>query len=191
MSGPYGPGVSADGQAVPELRLLFGDRGQPRGERDVLGMWFQKTDGAKFWLQVPTELKTRGVQDVLVCCVEGLTGFPEAIEAVYPHAWVQTCVAHAIRAALRFVPYKDKNPSAGKTTAPPRRRCRAPVRFRSRNANSMTTHAGPNPGRETSPLHERTAVMSAVEWLGNTSALRPLRADAEARSRLLATPSAG
>ncbi len=55
-----------------------------------------------------TELKTRGVQDVLVCCVDGLQGFPEAIEAVYPKAWVQTCVVHAIRAALRFVPYRDK-----------------------------------------------------------------------------------
>jgi transposase-like protein len=78
------------------------------GERDVLGMWFQRTEGAKFWLQVLTELKTRGVQDVLVCSVDGLTGFPEAIEAVYPKAWVQTCIVHAIRAALRFVPYKDK-----------------------------------------------------------------------------------
>ena len=78
------------------------------GERDVLGMWFQRTEGAKFWLQVLTELKTRGVQDVLVCCVDGLTGFPEAIEAVYPNTWVQTCIVHAIRAALRFVPYKDK-----------------------------------------------------------------------------------
>jgi len=63
---------------------------------------------AEFWLQVLTDLKTRGLQDVLVCCVDGLTGFPDAIEAVYPRTWVQTCLVHAVRAALRFVPYKDK-----------------------------------------------------------------------------------
>jgi putative transposase len=78
------------------------------GERDVLGIWFQKTEGAKFWLQVLTELKTRGVQDVLVCCVDGLNGFPDAIEAVYPKAWVQTCIVHMIRNSLKFVPYKDR-----------------------------------------------------------------------------------
>ena len=78
------------------------------GERDVLGMWFQRTEGAKFWLQVLTDLKTRGVQDVLVCCVDGLTGFPDAIEAVFPQAWVQTCLVHLVRSSLRFVPYKDR-----------------------------------------------------------------------------------
>jgi putative transposase len=78
------------------------------GERDVLGMWFQKTEGAKFWLQVLTELRQRGVQDVLVCCVDGLTGFPDAIEAVFPQAWVQTCLVHLVRSSLRFVPYKDR-----------------------------------------------------------------------------------
>jgi putative transposase len=78
------------------------------GERDVLGIWFQRTEGAKFWLQVLTELKQRGVADVLVCCVDGLTGFPEAIEAVFPQAWVQVCLVHLVRASLRFVPYKDR-----------------------------------------------------------------------------------
>jgi putative transposase len=78
------------------------------GERDVLGLWFQRTEGAKFWLGVLTELKQRGVEDVLVCCVDGLAGFPEAIEAVYPKAWVQTCVVHQIRSSLRFVPYRDR-----------------------------------------------------------------------------------
>ena len=78
------------------------------GERDVLGMWFQKTEGAKFWLSVLTELRARGLEDVLVCCVDGLTGFPEAIEAVYPKTWVQTCVVHQIRHSLRFVSYKDR-----------------------------------------------------------------------------------
>jgi putative transposase len=78
------------------------------GERDVLGMWFRRTEGAKFWLSVLTEIKTRGVQDVLVCCVDGLAGFPEAIEAVFPQAWVQTCLVHMVRSSLRFVPEKDK-----------------------------------------------------------------------------------
>ena len=78
------------------------------GERDVLGSWFQRTEGAKFWLQVLTELKQRGVADVLVACVDGLTGFPDAIEAVFPQTWVQTCLVHLVRASLRFVPYRDK-----------------------------------------------------------------------------------
>jgi putative transposase len=78
------------------------------GERDVLGLWFQQTEGAKFWLAVLNELKQRGVSDVLVCCVDGLKGFPEAIEAVFPHAWVQTCIVHLIRQSLRFVPDKHR-----------------------------------------------------------------------------------
>lgn len=62
------------------------------GYKDVLGLWLEKTEGAKFWLSVLTELKNRGVQDVLIACVDGLKGFPEAIEAVFPRATVQTCV---------------------------------------------------------------------------------------------------
>jgi putative transposase len=73
------------------------------GEREVLGMWFQDTEGAKFWMQVLSELKQRGVQDVLIACVDGLKGFPEAIEAVFPDTWVQTCIVHLIRHSLRFV----------------------------------------------------------------------------------------
>lgn len=78
------------------------------GERDVLGLWFQRSEGAKFWLAVLNELKQRGVRDVLICCVDGLKGFPEAIEAVFPHAWVQTCIVHLIRHSLRFVPDKHR-----------------------------------------------------------------------------------
>jgi len=78
------------------------------GEREVLGLWFQASEGAKFWLAVLTELKQRGVSDVLVCCVDGLKGFPEAIEAVFPQTWVQTCVVHLIRHSLRFVPDKQR-----------------------------------------------------------------------------------
>jgi putative transposase len=97
-----------DGQAVRNVACYLAIGVNLDGERDVLGMWFQKTEGAKFWLQVLTELKTRGIQDVLVCCVDGLAGFPEAIEAVFPAAWVQTCLVHQVRASLRFVPDKDK-----------------------------------------------------------------------------------
>ena len=78
------------------------------GDREVLGIWWQETEGAKFWLAVLNDLHHRGVQDVLVACVDGLTGFPEAIEAVFPEAWVQTCIVHQIRNSMRFVTYQDR-----------------------------------------------------------------------------------
>jgi transposase-like protein len=78
------------------------------GEREVLGIWWQETEGAKFWLAVLNDLHHRGVEDVLVACVDGLTGFPEAIEAVFPAAWVQTCIVHQIRNSMRFVAYQDR-----------------------------------------------------------------------------------
>jgi putative transposase len=74
------------------------------GEREVLGMWFQANEGAKFWMQVLTELKQRGVNDILIACVDGLKGFPEAIEAVFPATTVQTCIVHLIRHSLKYVP---------------------------------------------------------------------------------------
>jgi putative transposase len=97
-----------DGQAVRNHACYLAIGVNLDGEREVLGMWFQRTEGAKFWLAVLTDLKQRGVQDVLVCCVDGLTGFPDAIEAVFPQAWVQTCLVHLVRSSLRFVPYRDK-----------------------------------------------------------------------------------
>ena len=78
------------------------------GEREVLGLWWQETEGAKFWLAVLNDLHRRGVQDVLIGCVDGLNGFPEAIEAVFPQTWVQTCIVHLIRASLRYVNYRDR-----------------------------------------------------------------------------------
>ena len=78
------------------------------GDRDVLGMWFQETEGAKFWMQVLTDLKQRGVQDILICCVDGLKGFPEAIEAIFPKTTVQTCIVHLIRSSLRYVPRRER-----------------------------------------------------------------------------------
>jgi putative transposase len=78
------------------------------GERDVLGMWFQETEGAKFWMQVLNDLKTRGVRDILIACVDGLSGFPEAIEAIFPKTTVQTCIIHLIRASLKYVPRRER-----------------------------------------------------------------------------------
>jgi len=82
------------------------------GDREALGIWWQDTEGSKFWLSVLNDLHRRGVQDVLIACVDGLTGFPEAIEAVFPAAWVQTCIVHQIRASMRYVNYKDRRPLA-------------------------------------------------------------------------------
>jgi putative transposase len=78
------------------------------GEREVLGIWWQETEGAKFWLAVLNDLHQRGVKDVLIACVDGLSGFPEAIEAVFPEAWVQTCIVHQIRSSMRYVNYRDR-----------------------------------------------------------------------------------
>jgi putative transposase len=78
------------------------------GIKHVLGIWVQTTEGAKFWAGVCAELRNRGVQDVLIACVDGLTGFPEAIEATFPQTVVQTCVVHLIRASMRFISYNDR-----------------------------------------------------------------------------------
>jgi putative transposase len=78
------------------------------GERDVLGIWWRETEDAKFWLAVLNDLQRRGVADVLVACVDGLAGFPEAIAAVFPEAWVQTCIVHQIRNSMRYVAYRDR-----------------------------------------------------------------------------------
>jgi putative transposase len=78
------------------------------GVKHVLGIWVQASEGAKFWAGVCAELRNRGVRDVLIVCCDGLTGFPEAIEATWPQATVQTCTVHLIRAAMRFVSYADR-----------------------------------------------------------------------------------
>jgi len=78
------------------------------GIKHVLGIWIQATEGAKFWAGVCAQLANRGVQDVLIVCCDGLTGFPEAIEATWPQSTVQTCVVHLIRSAMRFVNYKSR-----------------------------------------------------------------------------------
>ena len=76
------------------------------GEKEILGLWISQNEGAKFWLQVVTELKNRGVQDIFIACVDGLKGFPEAIEAVYPQTAVQLCIVHMVRNSLNYVSWK-------------------------------------------------------------------------------------
>ena len=78
------------------------------GMKEVLGFWVAETEGAKFWLQVVTDIKNRGVNDILIACVDGLKGFPEAIESVFPDTSVQLCIVHAVRNSIKFVPFKDR-----------------------------------------------------------------------------------
>lgn len=78
------------------------------GNKEVLGMWTGANEGAKFWLQVLTELRNRGLEDIFIVCVDGLKGFPEAIEAVYPRAQVQLCIVHLVRASLSYVSWKQR-----------------------------------------------------------------------------------
>ena len=82
------------------------------GTKEILGLWLEQNEGAKFWLRVMNELKNRGVEDVLIAVVDGLKGFPDAITAVFPQATVQTCVVHLLRHSLDFVSWKDRKPVA-------------------------------------------------------------------------------
>jgi transposase-like protein len=78
------------------------------GQREVLGLWIADTEGAKFWLAVMTELRNRGVQDILIAVVDGLKGFPDAINSAFPETMVQTCIVHLVRHSLNFCPWKDR-----------------------------------------------------------------------------------
>lgn len=82
------------------------------GHKELLGMWISETEGARFWLSILTELKNRGLEQILIACVDGLKGFPEAIEAEYPQARVQLCILHMVRNSLRYVAWKDYKPVA-------------------------------------------------------------------------------
>ena len=78
------------------------------GHKELLGMWLSETEGAKFWLGILTELQNRGIQDIFIAAVDGLTGFPEAIETVYPKTRVQLCIVHMVRNSLKYVSFKDR-----------------------------------------------------------------------------------
>jgi putative transposase len=84
----------------------------PDGRKDVLGIWIEQTEGAKFWMRVMTELKNRGVSDVLIAVVDGLKGFPDAINAVFPLTQVQTCIVHLLRNSMEYAGWKDRKPVA-------------------------------------------------------------------------------
>ncbi|HDG1697624.1 TPA: IS256 family transposase [Kluyvera ascorbata] len=77
------------------------------GQKELLGMWLAENEGAKFWLSVLTELKNRGLQDILIACVDGLKGFPDAINSVYPQTHIQLCIIHMVRNSLKYVAWKD------------------------------------------------------------------------------------
>jgi putative transposase len=81
---------------------------RPSGHKEVLGLWIEQTEGAKFWLRVMNEIKARGTQDILIAVVDGLKGFPEAITAVFPDAVVQTCIVHLIRYSMQFASWKER-----------------------------------------------------------------------------------
>ena len=83
------------------------------GQKEVLGMWIEQNEGSKFWMGILNELKNRGVQDILIAAVDGLTGFPDAINAVFPKTEVQLCIVHMIRNSLKYVPYKDRKEVTG------------------------------------------------------------------------------
>jgi putative transposase len=78
------------------------------GHKEVLGIWIEQTEGAKFWLKVMNELRNRGVEDIFIACIDGLKGFPESIESTFPHCEVQLCIVHMVRNSLKFVPWQDR-----------------------------------------------------------------------------------
>ena len=77
------------------------------GRKELLGLWISENEGAKFWLSVLTEIQNRGVKDILIACVDGLKGFPDAINTVYPETQIQLCIVHMVRNSIKFVPWKD------------------------------------------------------------------------------------
>jgi hypothetical protein len=132
------------------------------GIKQVLGIWVQATEGAKFWAGVCAELRNRGIRDVLIVCCDGLTGFPEAVEATWPSTTVQTCTVHLIRAAMRFVSYQDHKKVAA--AAPDLHR---PHRRRRRDRTARLRRIRPRPqvpgrGRD---LGERLGAVHPVPGL--------------------------
>ena len=77
------------------------------GKKEILGLWLADTEGAKFWAGVLTEIKNRGTEDILIACMDGLTGFADAVRAVFPDTHIQHCIVHMVRSSTKFVSYKD------------------------------------------------------------------------------------
>ena len=127
------------------------------GLKDVLGIWLEQSEGAKFWLKVMAELKTRGIKDIFIACVDGLKGFPEAIEATFPKTEVQLCVVHMIRNSLRFVSWKERKAVAADLKAVYRaaseQQAQANLEDFGRKWDGSPPY--PGPGRLTGPVYCR------------------------------------
>lgn len=146
------------------------------GTKDVLGLWIEQTEGAAFWLRVMTELKSRGVEDILVALIDGLAGFPEAITTVFPQAQIQHCLVHLVRGSLSYVSWKDR-----KTVAATLRGIyRAPTEAAAQAALAEFA-AG--------PWHERYPPIAAM-WQRHWEYIRPIFAYPPAIRRLLYTTNA-
>ena len=148
----------------------------PEGTKEVLGLWIEQTEGAKFWLRVMTELKSRGVEDVLLAVVDGLKGFPEAITAVFPQTTVQTCIVHLLRYSLDFVTWQDRKRVAGALKAI----YRAPTAEAARAA--LDAFAASEWGQKYPPI--------APAWRRHWEQVIPLFAHPPAIRRLLYTTNA-
>lgn len=101
-----------ENQRVTNKSLYIALAINKEGHKEILGMWISQNEGAKFWLSILTELTNRGVQDIFIACVDGLTGMQEAIETAYPKTWVQLCLVHMVRNSLKYVSYKDRREMA-------------------------------------------------------------------------------
>ncbi len=131
------------------------------GRKHALGVWIAEAEGAKFWLSVLTELRNRGLRDILICCCDGLSGLPEAITTAFPATVVQTCVVHVIRNAMKFVSYSDrKKVAAGMRAIYTARRWRRP---NSPSPTSRPTSGNSTPGRSTCGVGRGT--ISFPSWI--------------------------
>lgn len=99
--------VRQDGRVVTKCAYIILGINES-GMKEILGIWINEAEGAKFWMQVLDEIKTRGVQDILIACTDGLTGFTDAINAIFPDTQIQLCIVHQVRNTLKFIPHKDR-----------------------------------------------------------------------------------
>ena len=150
---------------------------QPDGTKEILGIWIEQTEGAKFWLRVMNELKNRGVGDILIAVVDGLKGFPEAINAVFPQTIVQTCIVHLIRHSLEFVSWKDRKPVV------PALRSDLPGQGRRRRPRRLDAFEAGFPGGRRYPA-------IAQSWRRNWEHVMPFFAFPEGVRRIIYTTNA-
>ncbi len=149
------------------------------GTKEVLGLWLEQNEGAKFWLRVMNELKNRGVEDVLIAVVDGLKGFPEAINAVFPEAMVQTCIVHLLRHSLDFVSYKDRKSVAAALKDVYRAVDAEAARRRSQPSNPASgavntrrsAKAGGAPGRRS--FHSLLFIRTSENWFTPRTLSKP------------------